>query len=176
MNILGIINSIIVGIGIPSLIGALILIGKKLQILDTLSEEINNNIRPDLKDVRERFSALEGKSAGLFQNNSPVGLTPKGTKILHGSELKSYIDSNIDFLQGGCSEKGNFNTPYDLQESVFNFFDSFIFPKEIENKLKTYAYNQGISMDAMRRIGAIYFRDICLAQQGFKPEDLDKTK
>jgi hypothetical protein len=158
------------------LIGAGIAWGKLNTSVNNIRLDLNDTIKPDLKDVRERFANLEGKTANLFQSQSPIRLTDKGTAILNESGLKSYIDNNIDMLTGACSERGGMDTPYDVQQSVFDFFDSFVFPTETENKLKTYAYNQGISMDSMRRIGALYFRDICLERSGFKPEDIDKKE
>jgi hypothetical protein len=168
------VNAIIVFLGIPTIAGVLILIGRKLELLDGLKDELRDNIKPDLKDVRERFSALEGKTSGLFQSQSPISLTPKGTEFLIASKLKEYIDSNKELLNSACSQKGSMDTPYDVQQSVFEFFDNFEFPQETEKSLKTYAFDQGASMDALRRIGAIYFRDICLRQSGFSADDLDK--
>lgn len=141
-----------------------------------IKDDIKNNISTDLKDVRERFAALEGRTAGLFDSHSPISLTDKGNEYLQASGLKEYIDSQVDVLIAACSQQGNLATPYDVQSSVFDFFEDFRFPEEEANKFKTYAFNQGISMDAFKRIGAIYFRDICLEAQGFKAEDLDNPK
>lgn len=167
--------NLIQDIGIPAIILALLYIGAKIQVLDDLKTDLENNIKPDLKDVRERFAALEGKTAGLFEQHSPISLTVKGNEYLKNSSLKEFIDINTDMLIAGCSQKGKMETPYDVQQSVFDFFDSYIMPDEVENKVKTYAFNQGINMDIMRRVGAIYFRDICLDKLGFSREDLDRV-
>ena len=139
-------------------------------------EETVKSITTDLKDVRERFATFEGKSANLFDQHSPISLTTKGNKILNESGLKKYIDSDKELLIAACGKDRKMKTPYDVQQSAFDFFDEYQFSEEIDNRLKTYAFNEGLSMDAMRRIGAIYFRDICLDKLGFKPEDLDKKK
>lgn len=174
MSTLDVINSIVVTLGIPTTIGALIYIGRKLQVLDTVEHEIDQNVRPDLKDLQTRLSQLEGKTDNMFKANSPVKLTPKGAKALEESGLKDFIDENTDQLLEACEVNDSFTTPYDVQESVFSFFDAFDFPEDVENKLKNYAFNQGTSMDVMRRVGALYFRDICLSKNNFKAEDLDR--
>lgn len=59
MNLLDIINTIIVVVGVPTTLAAAIVVGRKLQILDLLEMRINREIKPDLKDVRERLAAVE---------------------------------------------------------------------------------------------------------------------
>lgn len=59
MDLLQIVNAAIVIMGVPTILGASIFIGRKLQILDILERSINNKIKPDLKDVRERLSGVE---------------------------------------------------------------------------------------------------------------------
>jgi len=141
--------------------------------VDEIKKELDVSIKVDLKDVRERFAALEGKASDLFKGQSPISLTSKGSQFLNNSGLKQYIDDNIERLVDTCSKNKNMVTAYDVQQASFDFFDRYNFPKEIENVLKTYAFNQGISMDIIRRIGAIYFRDLCLEKMNFRPEDLD---
>ncbi|MGC1176960.1 MAG: hypothetical protein WA843_02720 [Candidatus Saccharimonadales bacterium] len=161
-------------VGIPSVLGAFIYIGIKLHTLEKLENDVENIIKPDLKDVRERFATLEGKAANLFVQNSPISLTNKGKNILEESGLKEYIDRDKALLHSGCGKERKMETPYDVQQSAFDFFDEHEFPNDIDNKLKTYAFNEGLSMDSVRRIGAIYFRDICLSEKGFEAADLDK--
>jgi hypothetical protein len=173
MPVLDVINAVVVSLGIPTIVGVLIVIGRKLEVLDSVKKEIDNNLRPDLKDVRERMAALEGRASGLFHSHSPIHLTSKGTDVLEGSGLKKYIDTNKDMLVGACAELGNFETPYDVQQSAFDFMEEYPFPEEVENSMKEYAFNQGTSLEAVRRIAAIYFRDLCLESQGFHVEDLN---
>ena len=174
MNWIQIVNGLVVVIGIPTLIGVFINIGRKLQILETIEGDLKENIRPDLKDVRERFSALEGKMSGFFATASPVSLLPKGVKIIEKSGLKKYIDDHKDdFMKQCCGDKPT--NQYDIQTSAFNFFDKLDFG-EFESKLKETSFQYGMSLEMLRRIGGIYFRDILLQKYNFKPEDLDKPK
>lgn len=66
-------------------------------------------------------------------------------------------------------------TAYDVQSASFQLFDSYTFPSDIEVKLKEEAYKAGLSMSVLKRIGAIYFRDLCLARLGLDAKDLDKS-
>lgn len=55
MDLITTINAVVVTLGIPTIVGTLIFIGGKLKTLDNIEDDIRSNIRPDLKDVRERF-------------------------------------------------------------------------------------------------------------------------
>ena len=72
-----------------------------------------------------------------------------------------------------CGDKPT--NQYDIQTSAFNFFDKLDFG-EFESKLKETSFQYGMSLEMLRRIGGIYFRDILLQKYNFKPEDLDKPK
>jgi len=141
--------------------------------IDEMEKDIGE-IKPDLKDIRERFAGLEGKLSGSLGSASPIHLKPKGTTILEKSGLKKYIDDNKTDLLSKCQSKEQMITPYDIQTATFKFFDEMQFEKEFEDKLKTTAYEEGVSLDVVRRVGGIYFRDICLHTLGHKPEDLDQ--
>lgn len=162
-------------IGVPSIITGLIFAGRKLQVLDTIEDDLKDNIRPDLKDIRERFASFEGKYAGLTKIASPVSLTEKGEALLNASGLKQYIDDNFDkapFTE--CSDNSKVKNAYDVQTHAFSLLDSHEFPAEIDKKLKESAYNEGIGMELVRRVGAIYLRNKCLEKLHMDAKDLDK--
>lgn len=173
MQIIQWVNALVVAIGLPAIVAALVIIGRKLQVLDDLHREVEHNIRPDLKDVRERFATLEGKTAGLFQAQSPINLTEAGRRYLEHSGLQTFIDENKEELMEQCEHDKTMQTPYDVQQIAFEFLDALSLPDDLEQQVKTFAFNHGVSMDSMRRIGGIYFRDICLVTHGFRSEDLD---
>jgi hypothetical protein len=157
-------------------IGAVVLaVGIAWGKLNTSVSNIDSDVRElktDVKDVRERFAALEGKTSGLYQAHSPISLTKSGDNTLTESGMKEYIDQNKQILIDACDAGADMRTPYDVQEYVFDFFDSHEFPQEVEDQLKTYAFNQGMNMDVLRRVGAIYLRDIALEQKGFDAKDI----
>lgn len=175
MNWIAILNGIIVVVGIPTLCGLLVKAGKILKTLEIIETDLKENIRPDLKDVRERFFTLEGKMNSTFASSSPISLLPQGLEILEKSGLKTYIDTHKENLVQIISKQSTFSNPYDIQTGAFLFFDTLPFG-EFETKLKESAFQYGMGLETIRRIGGIYFRDILLAQHNFKPEDLDSLK
>ena len=143
--------------------------------LNTSVSNIDSDVRElktDVKDVRERFAALEGKTSGLYQAHSPISLTEDGDRTLNDSGLKEYIDQNKQVLIDACDAGADMRTPYDVQECVFEFFDSHELPQETEDKLKIYAYDHGLKLDVLLRVGAIYLRDIAPVQKGFDSTDI----
>lgn len=162
-------------IGVPTLVGAAIVIGRKFQILDSLSVSITSEIRPDLKEIRERFFIWEGKMAEMYKNGSPVQLQEKGNAFLVETGLKKYLDAHIKSVLDAYSAKFKMGTAYDVQESVFTYMSEYSFEPEFEKRLKEAAYREGISMDVVRRIGAIYLRDRCLESLGMDGKDIDAS-
>ena len=122
-----------------------------------------------------RLTNLEGRLDSAFASKSHINLLPKGQSILDDSGLKKYIDEKTNEFLEQCKSKHAMDNPYDIQEASFKFFDQLEFG-DFEVLLKKSAFSHGVSMDTVRRIGGIYFRDICLANSGFKPEDIDKHK
>lgn len=174
MNLLQIVNTAVVVIGVPTILGVFISVGRKLQILDILDTSLSKEIKPDLKDVRERLSTLEGRFSGAFGAASPISLKPIGKKALEESGFSKWIDDNKNELLAKCRSTNSMSNPYDIQEAAFKFFDQLDFG-DFESKLKETAYQYGWSIETMRRIGGIYFRDVCLQAHNFKPEDLDES-
>jgi hypothetical protein len=123
-----------------------------------------------------RIGSLEGRFDKSFSTQSPISLLQRGKDILENSGLKKYIDENKETLLDQCKSKRVLSNLYDIQESSFKFFDEIELPHDLGEQMKTTAFNFGASLDVVRRIGGIYFRDICLEGLGFKPEDLDKPK
>ncbi len=120
-----------------------------------------------------RLTNFEGRFDNAFGSASPISLKPTGAKALEESGLKKWIDDNKERLVLDCENKNNLKNQYNIQECAFKFFDSVDFG-DFNEKLKKSAFLYGWSIEIMRRIGGIYFRDILLKKNGFTPKDLDK--
>ena len=129
-------------------------------------------VETEVKGFDKRLTGLEGRMDLAFSSASPVALLEKGQKVLLESGLKDYIDRNRDQLLCQCRSVNAMENPYDIQNASFKLFDELDFG-DFDGRLKQAAYASGIEMNVLRRIGAIYFRDVCLGGYGFKPEDLD---
>lgn len=120
-----------------------------------------------------RLTNFEGRLDNAYGSASPISLKPTGTKALEESGLKKWIDDNKEHLLSECESKNNMKNQYDIQECAFKFFDTVDF-RDFNEKVKQHAFLYGWSVETMRRVGGIYFRDILLKKYKFKPEDLDK--
>ena len=61
MNTFQIITTILTFVGVSSVVAALVFIGRKLEILDSLKNQNDQIILPELKDLRERLIVIEAK-------------------------------------------------------------------------------------------------------------------
>jgi hypothetical protein len=119
-------------------------------------------LETDVSWLKEMISELtiraENQWAKLFTNSSPASLTTVGQKALKASGLKSYIDANRKPLLAGL-DKVTLD-PYELERHTFRLLANIRFEKVVELHLNKFAFDNGISTDFLRRIGAIYLRDI----------------
>jgi hypothetical protein len=146
------------------IVGTLILIAWKgsarLSALETSMEWVKSTLN-DLK------VAVDNGPRQVFGAGSPIDLRPVGMKWLIDSGLKGYIDSNTDKLLDRCDVKTPTNS-YEVQKHVFAMFDTLEFAAEVDNRVKKFAYEQGTTLAILRRVGAIYLRNLCLERFGMK--------
>lgn len=143
---------------------------------ETILSTIDNRLTKSetlLDTIDKRLTNVEGRSSGAFQSHSPISLTEKGNNLLDGSGLREYIDKNKESLSLKCKSNKNLTNAYDVQEAAFDCLDNMFFDEEFESKIKEFAFQQGVDMSVMRRVGGIYFRGILLEQLGMKEKDLD---
>jgi hypothetical protein len=152
------------------IMGSLILIAWYTNGRFTALETDTTWIKNILKSMKIN---LDNKDVGAFAAQSPISLTEVGRKFLNESSIKEYVDSSISSLVQRCEAKKTAN-PYEVQQHIFNLFSSIEFPKEVDDKIKKYAFEKGIGSDIIRRVGAIYFRDICLDNFGMSKYEIDK--
>ena len=167
------------------IIGALICVayyaGSKLKAVETDISWLKrglDEIKETVKDVaNNQITAKDNRSKNgeLFGSASPLRLKSEGLKVLEGSGMKEYVDIHEEELHEKCGHDCDISA-YEIQENVFDLFDTLEFDKETDKKLKDYAYGEGLSMETIRRIGAIYFRDKCLIKCNLKPADVDRTQ
>jgi hypothetical protein len=142
-------------------------------ILESQFHDLKNqfgNLKENVNSYTEEIKLDLNKDA--FDSHSPISLTDKGQKLLADSGMKKYIDNNRDVFLANCEDKTTTNS-YEIQEHIFSLFSKYTFPPEIDDMLKEYAFNQGVDMSVIRRIGAIYFRDICLKHFQKDPAEID---
>jgi hypothetical protein len=125
-------------------------------------------LETDVGWLKETLSELliraENIPTKLFKNVSPVSLTAAGYHVLQRSGLKSYIDTKKQPLLAALN-RGALSDPYDVQRHAFRLFAELPFEQAVGQHLKSFAYNNGISTDLLRRVGAIYLRDIAVGSK-----------
>ena len=109
--------------------------------------------------VRDLTIRAENVSSKLFETGSPISLTAAGYRHLEQSGLKSYIDRRKDALVRQLRASAPFDR-YRVQDSAFRLLARIPFDDAFGRRLNAFAFERGISTDLLRRIAAIYLRDI----------------
>lgn len=153
------------------IMGALIAIawysGSRFSALETSMRWVKETLN-ELK-----LNADNASNKPAFGSQSPINLTVVGEQWLQESGMKKYIDINKEDLMGSCSDKRETN-PYEVQKYVFRIFDSLVFDEDSEDRFKKFAFEKGTTMSVIRRIGGIYFRNLCLERFNMNKDDIDK--
>lgn len=152
------IQKIILYLGVPTIIGALIYIGKKLQILSDLketTEKVKHNIKvicDTLLQSKIKFDSTEIKSFSPFQ------LTDIGRKKIKTLGFDNIFEVNkTDFLTFIDSEQPK--TKYDAEIASIKSV-VVLFEKEYFNQIKSYLYNHPEADErTLRTTLGIYIRD-----------------
>jgi hypothetical protein len=111
--------------------------------------------------VRDLTIKVENVSAKAFEIGSPISLTASGEQLLRDSGFRSYIDRHREELTTQLRANAAFDL-YTIQESAFHLLDRLSFDDSFARHLNRFAYRNGTSTDLLRRVGAIYLRDIAV--------------
>jgi hypothetical protein len=112
--------------------------------------------------VRDLAIKAENASVKAFEIASPISLTATGEQLLRDSGFKSYIDHRRDELTTRLRARAPLDL-YTIQESAFRLCDRISLEDHFARYLNKFAYRNGTSTDLLRRVGAIYLRDIAVA-------------
>jgi len=169
-------------IGLGNLMAILAIVWKGGERMGTIETNIGwlkksmEKIEDTVKDIANTQSvAKDNKNFNLMGNASPIRLKPEGENVLENSGMKDFVDSNEVMLHENCGHYCEISA-YEIQEKVFDLFDNYEFEKEVDKKFKDFAYKEGMNIETIRRIGAIYFRDKCLQVCDLVPADVATTK
>lgn len=119
-------------------------------------------LETDVTWLKETIGELtiraENVRAKLFKSDSPVSLTPSGYLALKNSGLRSYIDANRHALLTRLDKVRS--DPYELQHRAFRLLADLPLEEVVARHLNKFACANDINTDLLRRVGAIYLRDI----------------
>lgn len=103
--------------------------------------------------------STENSEARLFDLSSPITLTRAGDRLLRLSGLKAYIHDHAEELRAQCQCPLG-GDPYKLQSCLFRTFGEVALETDFEHQLNEFAFSNGVSVEILRRLGAIYLRDL----------------
>lgn len=122
-------------------------------------------LETDVGWLREMISELviraENVTAKLFKNDSPVSLTAAGYSVLQRSGLRSYIDAKRPTLLAALKIRAS-SDPYEIQRRAFRLIAELPFDDAVGRHLNSFAFNNGMSTSILRRVGAVYLRDLAV--------------
>ncbi len=157
---------------IGALIGVAWYSGSRFSKIETDIEWLKRVIGAIDKGVDGLKVDFENKKAKLFGAHSPVKLTAGGDDLLRESGLKAYIDNNSELVN--VCKAAKCDNAYEVQQHAFDLFDSLPFEEKFEKQLKQFVFDRGLSMEILRRVGGIYYRDVCLNVLQMNAVDIDK--
>jgi len=164
------VNAIVVVLGLPTILGASIYIGRKLQTLDHLEagtkkiEKDLENIQNNLKDLscghvenKTSISALQ-VFTGYGVANSPVQPNEKGRQVLKDSGFNQVFEALKSEIFTKLDER-KLRTLYDIEKESFNVLREFSNDPRID-LLKDYAVNHPEEpLDLIFLVGSWIVRD-----------------
>jgi len=162
MTILQWVNTAVIAIGIPTIVGALIYIGKKLYLLESL-EKSTEKIKHNMKVVGDYLTRHHTKfNPSDLKAFSPLNLTEAGKKFISSIGFENVFEKNkSDFFQ--CIESENPKLKYDVEvaaiKSIYVLYD-----KPYMEFLKVLFYNDpNRNMENSASTFGVYVRDKYLA-------------
>lgn len=111
--------------------------------------------------LRDLTIRIENLSSRAFQPGSAVKLTYTGERLVEQSGLRPFIDANRHALLRQLS-LGRSSDAYAVQQRAFRLFAELRFDASFEQQLNQFAFANGVSMDLLRRLGAISLRDLAI--------------
>lgn len=146
-----------------------------------ISRTIDEEMRPDLKEIREKFSGIEVKVEELWKfrlapGQSPRQLNEDGERILTESGIKDIIETRKSALLELVKQKGAEN-PYDAEQNITSVVAEL--PKrhpDLLHQLKEGAFKTGVSVDTVLFVGGVHLRNLIFKELGYDLVDLDKPQ
>lgn len=138
-NLLNLVNATVVLIGVPFLMGSLLKLGRKMQILDSLQES-TQKIKHNLHVVSNYLIRNHTKfDHSELQSFSPLKLTKKGEKFIEEIGFDTiFSEHKIDFFQfiDGEAPKLKYDVELAATKSIYVLSD-----KDYMSFLKVFFYN-----------------------------------
>ncbi len=156
------INALVVYVGVPTISGALIYIGKKIHLLDSL-ERSAEKIKYNLKVITDYLTRHHTQfNASELKSISPVELTPSGNEFIEKVGFtKAFKEHKDDFFK--CIDDEKPKLKYDVELAAIKSI-ILMQNKSYMDFLKVFFYsNPSRSLENTAPTLGIYIRDQYLA-------------
>lgn len=122
-------------------------------------------LETDIGWLEEMISELaiqaENVTAKLFENGSHPSLTANGYHALQRSGLRSYVDANRPTLLATL-DAAKSREPHDIEQRAFGLLAELPLDGVVGLHLNRFAFSSGMSTTILRRLAAIYLRDLAV--------------
>ena len=164
-------------IGIAAIIGGLVVVGRKLQVLDDIKDDIKdtknfcNDASVAVVEIQTHLASkgYSIKNRLAYTANSPLKLTEYGKDLMENSGFDKIVANpeKRRFLINLVKRK-NPKTNYDIQQysmdtmaELVEINDSIVIP------LKEYAYKEGLTLEIILNSAGIVLRDEIMKELKF---------
>ena len=167
--------------GIVLLVSIGIAWGTLKTTVNHIEKTLDDNIKPDLKDITKRLRRVETRVATLWQGQfsiakSPRQLNDKANRILEESGIDKIIEREKDKLLEIVKSKNPSNA-YDAERLTLEVAQTLLIHcPDVEDELKKGAFNTGESVDEILFIGGMHLRNLIFPELNFTLEEVDKTQ
>lgn len=133
---------------------------ESIRFLEKAIEELKVDVKELRTDVKVLFRNNSGDSSvSVVERNSPLRLTEVGDSISEALDVKTWATGTAQDVV----PKLKWSHPYDIQVFCMDYVDhTSNFDTEFMNRIKSYAYEEGLSMSQIRDVLAIELRDAIL--------------
>lgn len=166
---------------IATLVTAAIGWGKLHKAVSNIEKKINNEVVPDLKDVRERFGVVEDRVETLWKeryatSHSPRELNERGKQVLKKSGITEIIDKKKEALTEIVIKEDPKNA-YDAENVIEKTVMQMPkFCPDVLDGLKQGAFRTGTDINVVLFVGSLYLRNKIFHELGFSLSDLDEPE
>lgn len=159
MTVFNIIVGLVMAIGIPTIIGTILILGRKLEVLDSLNKT-TDKIKLNVKVIGDALiqSELTDFNGENLQTYSPVQITDKGNKYLEDiGFIKLFSEHEEDFFR--CVEVDEPKTDYDIEIASIKSI-LYLFDKPYFDVIKNHLYNNPTEgKSSFTKTAGIYVRN-----------------
>ena len=129
-----------------------------------IKSSLDQEVKPDLKEIRERFIGVEYKVNAMWEDRvapaySPRELNQRGQEILKKSGIKRIIDDRRDLLLARIQALEP-QSAYDAERAIEAMMATFpeLYPDTVP-QLKDGAFRVGADVEGVLFAGSIYLRN-----------------